>query len=244
MSTPLLTGASVVLTRQPDSNESLAALLREQGATVVEVPLVAFAPPIDAGESLREAVGELAATDWLAVLSPEGARRTIGLLGQPPHAQIAVVGDGTAAVFNASGWKVSMIAEEASAVGLAADLLADAPPVRLVAAQSDIGRPDLANALSRAGWQVDQLVAYRNIEPQQIDSESLDQAQASQVVVFASPSAVERFVHHCGVSPSQSVCFGRTTADAAKRAGFEACIARRPDDEGVLAAITEVVAGL
>ena len=243
MTTQPLTGCSVVLTRQPDSNRELASLLDSAGAGVVEVPLVSFAPPVDAGVGLRRAVAELESDAWLAVLSPVGARHTMTILVEQPVVRLCVVGEGTASVFRAAGWNVDLVAEEESAVGLAADLLASAPSGRVVAAQSDIGRPDLAVALERAGWKVGQVTAYCNVEPDDVNAVDVAAAAGADVVVFASPSAVSRFVEHCGTRPTTAVCFGSTTAAAASAAGFEPSVAGGPSDEGVYTAIVAALTG-
>lgn len=235
-------GKTVVLTRHSDNNAELATELTERGSVVVELPLISFEAPDDHGDALLGAVSNLGEHDWIAVLSPEGARRVISTLGQAPVAQVGVVGSGTARVLREAGWKVALVASESSAFGLAADLVAGFEPTPVVIAQSDIGRADLQEALASAGWSASSVVAYRNIEPTSPAGDVAEAVRQADVVVFASPSAVERFVRVCGTHPSRAVCFGRTTAVAASEAGFSAVVAGQPSLSGVLKALDEALA--
>ena len=81
-----LQGRTVVVTRAGDQAGRLSELLRDEGATVVEMPLIAIEDPHDDGVALRAALEELDAFEWLIVTSPNGAARVAALLGSRPVA--------------------------------------------------------------------------------------------------------------------------------------------------------------
>jgi uroporphyrinogen-III synthase len=99
----------------------------------------------------------------------------------------------------------------------------------------------LAAGLRAQGWQVDRVVAYHTDAPE-ASAEPLREAlrRGVDLVIFASPSAVETFVEAAGEDGSgiPAAVIGPTTASAAAVAGMEVRITASPATaEGLLHAI-------
>ena len=78
-----LAGRTVVVTRATDQAGSLACALRDRGATVVELPVIAIVDSADEGAALIAAVERAVdgGYDWIVVTSPNGAHRVVTHFG-------------------------------------------------------------------------------------------------------------------------------------------------------------------
>jgi uroporphyrinogen-III synthase len=87
--------------------------------------------------------------------------------------------------------------------------------------RAETARPTLADGLQAAGWQVDEIVAYRNTEVT-VQPAALAAAQSADAVLFTSASSVERYRKLCSKpQPLVALCMGPVTAAAAQKHGFE-----------------------
>jgi len=196
MNGPDLAGLRVVVTRSEQQAGPLITAVERAGGKPIALPLLAIVDAADGGVALRSALKMLGSDDWLAVLSPNAAHRVLDA-GRGAFS-LAVVGEGTAKVFAQTGWNPEIVPAEESAAGL----LAEFPPAgggRVVIAQAASGQPTLADGLRSVGWQVEVVVAYQNVLPEVGDEAVARARSAADVVVFASPSAVMRYVDLVGV---------------------------------------------
>ncbi len=208
----------MVLTRERPGE--LAVKLTERGASVVHVPLIAVAEPVDGGAAVNDALSRLDEFDWLVVTSAAGAERVAAAASTAPGVRLAAVGTATAGVLEArSGRSVDLTPSVQRALDLAdAFVTQAASPQRVLVAQADIAAPTLADELRRAGHDVTVVTAYRTVtlEP---DRTALVDADA---VLFASGSAVEGWCRAFGTSaPPIVVAIGPTTAATADRLGLK-----------------------
>ena len=232
-----MAGRQIVVTRSITQSATLNAAIEAQGGRVVSLPLAEIVEPEDGGAALRNSLAELRAGDWLVVLSPNGARRVVehaeAALLTPGQCSIAAIASGTGAVLEAAGWTVHLRGDSASSEGLLSAFDTITVSGRVVIAQAAVGRPVLADGLRERGIEVETIIAYRNMMPE-LDHESVAAAKEADVVVFASPSAVERYCTHVGVTPAHALCIGGVTAAAALAAGFEITIAPEPTVEAIV----------
>ncbi len=208
----------MVLTRERPGE--LAVKLTERGASVVHVPLIAVAEPIDGGAALNEALSRLDAFDWLVVTSPAGAERVAAAASTAPGVRLAAVGTATAGVLEArSGRSVDLRPSVQRAQELADAFVAQAASLqRVLVAQADIAAPTLVDELRRAGHDVTAVTVYRTVavEPDRTVTDGAD------AVLFASGSAVEGWFGAFGTSaPPIVVAIGPTTAATAHRLGLK-----------------------
>lgn len=229
---PDLAGSRIVVTRAPEQSKDLVDSITQAGGVAVELPLVQIEPIEDASKSLAAAVLNLGADDWLVVLSPNAARLVVEQV-DPRSCKLAVLASGTAAVFEAAGWAIDLRPDIISSEGLleAFETVAIAGWVLII--QAEGGRSVLQDGLRDQGVVVERIAAYRNVLPP-LDKAAVDAALAANVVVFASPSAVRRYVEHVGVLPVRAVCIGGVTAGAAVAVGFETSIATAPTVEAIV----------
>ena len=149
---------------------------------------------------------------------------------------LAVIASGTEKVFADVGLTADLIAEIASSVGLLASFEHVELDGRVLIAQAKNGRTELLEGLTARGIDVESIAAYQNVMPE-LDPEAIESAREADVVVFASPSAVERYVGHVGVTPTAAVCIGDVTAETARKLAFSVTTATAPTVDAILAAL-------
>lgn len=236
VSPPRLEGQKIVVTRAVPQAASLLGALNDRGAMAIALPLLQIVDAADGGAALERAVARLQVIDWLVVLSPNGARRIVSRLMPGPRPQLAVIASGTGRVMEEAGWPADLVPAAASSVGLL-EAFADVELVgRVLIAQAENGRTELADGLLARGVEVEVVAAYRNEMPE-LDEVALAAARYADVVVFASPSAVERYITHVGGTPTRAVCIGAVTAETAAAAGFDVAISTAPTVDAIVAAI-------
>lgn len=228
--------AQVVITRPAAQAGDLTEAIRNIGAGVIAAPMLEIVSPHDSGFSVSRAVTGLGPSDWLAVLSANGARAIAAAVPEPHECRLAAIGDATAAPLIEAGWQVALVPETATAADLRDRMLEHEGRGRCVIVQAADGRPDLADGLRTAGWDVEVVAGYSNRVPE-LDDEVLETARKADVVVFASPSAVERYVELVGLAPPDAACIGAVTADAARASGFSTTTASDPTVPALLDAI-------
>lgn len=233
----LLTGVRIVLTRPSDASTEILDGLQLAGADVVNIPLIAIAPPLDGGAACRAALSDLSRYEWIVVTSANGARAVRDVVpDDQPLPKVAAVGAATA---TALGRSVAFTPSRASASCLAEEFERGTGRVLVVGAQEPSG--DLAAMLQPKGWQVDLVAAYATVT-ELLDQQDRRQVMSADVVVFASGSAVRSFVDQRLSGPhSVFVALGESTKSAMIDAGLVVgAVAASPAVLDVIAAVGEV----
>ena len=233
-----LAGRRVAVTR-PEAGE-LGERLAVLGADVVHVPLIEIADPADGGRALRRALARLAAFDWLAVTSANGAARAGPPAAGHPEVRLAAVGPATARVLAAAaGRPVDLVATVPRVEGLLAEF--PLQPARVLIAQADRAGP-LADGLSAAGHQVEVVAAYRTVVRRPEPAE-LAELAAVDAVVFASGSAATGWVAALGSTvPPVVIAVGPATARVARSQGLPVTdVAPAPDAAAVAGLLARVM---
>ena len=234
-----LFGLRVVVTRAIDQGAPLVAAIAAAGGTPIVLPLLELRDPVGGLQHLSDELRQLRPDDWLAVTSPNGARRVVAAGPPEPHSRLAVIAAGTAAVFLDAGWTPELVPADPSSTGMVEAFPPPDGSARVLVAQGDAARPTLAEGLRKAGWRVDTVIAYENVQPAH-DAAAVSLAAEADVVVFASPSAVERHVGLVGHTPVVAVCIGAVTAASAASQGFRVITAPAPTTDALMAAIRSV----
>lgn len=209
---PGLSGKVIVLLRAAGQGGALAAELRALGATLLEVPVIAIAPPEDPAP-LRAAIERLDGFDWIAFTSPNAVSAFLDACerhapDRPVRVPIASVGPGTSARVREAGLAVAVEAKDSLQEGLAHVLAERGVKGRKVLVpQSAIARDALAKALAAAGAAVTVVTAYRTID---------GEADVTPLVTALDAGSVD------------AICFtsASTASNLARRIG-EASFARR-----------------
>lgn len=236
-STMPLTGKRIVVTRAAEQAGDLVYALREHGAEVLLLPSVTFAEAEDK-HPLDAAIHSLYRFDWLLLTSQNAVRffsarcRELGinpaaLAGALPR--VAAVGPATAEAARKEGFDVKFVASRNTGEGLAAELHEHAQGKKMLLPRSDRAGTELPAALSRAGADVTEVLAYRTLALQPSESGALEEIRQGRadVVTFASPSAFHAFAGLIGAedlhqlsSRTVFAAIGPVTALAIQEAGF------------------------
>jgi uroporphyrinogen-III synthase len=226
------------------------AAFAHEGAIVVDYPTIVVGPP-PSWEPLDSAVGRLSTYDWLIFTSATAVRffadrmSTLGAAiegeGAEARPQIAAVGNETAQALAVRGFHVSLVPDDQRQEGLVAALAQLRPGTQVLFPRALGGRDHLVTALADAGIKVDLVPASqtRAIDP-------LPPLPEFDVATFASTSAFTAFFDRFGPGPLVTppvVVVGETTAAAARNSGVPVTVARAPQVQAVIEAVSEAMVG-
>jgi|TARA_B100000029_G_scaffold497968_1_gene566157 uroporphyrinogen-III synthase len=239
----LLSGKSLVITRSSEQSEPLFSDLTNLGAHVISLPLITIADPIDGGKEFLEKVKNLSAYNWVVVTSPNGANRLIENVDELENFQklkIGVIGKSTAEVFEKFGITVDLIPERTFSEGFVEIFPTPLDEEnRILLVQAEKARTIIYEGLRNLGWQIDKVVAYRNIDAE-IEKESLLEAKSADAIVFTASSAVNRYHEISGVpEPLDAICIGPITGETAQNLGWKVFEAREQSAKDLVEAVKQ-----
>ena len=199
-----LSGVSVLVPRTRHQAGELSARLRALGAEPVEAPTIGIEATTEP-ERLRAALDDLSAVDWLVFTSANGVEAVDALLeegGRDARAlagvRVAAVGPGTAAALETMGVRPDLVPERSTTQGLADALLDEAGSSvqRALLPRADIATPALSFALTEAGWDVDEVEAYRTVRVDALEPAVVERILGGgvDVVALASSSTARNLV--------------------------------------------------
>jgi uroporphyrinogen-III synthase len=241
-----LEGLRIVVTRPEHQAEELAGPLRERGAEVLLLPVIAIAPPADP-RALELAAAQADRFDWLVFTSANAIGAFVAALGRAPgevQARIATVGAATRTVAERAGFAVSLTPEryvaEALVESFAREELAGQ---RILIPSAAVTRDVVAPALRARGATVDVVEAYRNVIPDGAAARAWEvfREPFPDWVTFLSTSAVENLVRLAGAHKLARVkiaSIGPVTSSAARAHGLEIAAEASPQTvPGLIASI-------
>ena len=247
-----LFGQRVLVTRPRRQAAGLCDLLSELGAYCLLQPAIEIEPPQDWSD-VDEAISRLSQFDWIVFSSANGvefflerlleARRDLRALGS---IRIAAIGSATDDLLQRYHLRADLIPDEFRAEFLAEALIevasVDISPPRLLLVRASRGREVLAETLSAAGYQVEQVVAYssRDVEaPDPEIGELLKQGRIDWVTVTSSAIA-RSLVRLFGddLRGAKLASISPITSDTLRELGYEPAVeAREFTMEGVVKSI-------
>jgi len=245
-----LSGTRVVVTRARTQASELVSRLVDAGATVIEVPVIAFEDPRDGGAALRAEAALVGTYDWVVFTSSNAVERFLGLLRDIRDlggARVAAVGAATARTLAAYRLVADLVPDEATGEGLVSAMPAASTggphAGRVLFPRAEEVRDVVAPGLRDKGWEVTEVDAYRTVPAAAAHrvGDELDDVQGADVITFTSPSTVTYYVDLARQRPPPPVvaCIGPVTADAARRAGFQVdIVAGEHSAEGLVTALS------
>lgn len=167
-----LAGRRIVITRRAEQAGELRRALEARGATVIEFPTIALAPPRN-WQPLDAALRRLQEYDWVIFTSANGVERVASRLRKKgktmsalSSALIAAIGPATARALRARGLRVHVVPEEYRAEGLVKALgRVQWRGKRVLLARAAKARQLLPRMLARRGARVDVVAVYRTVIP-------------------------------------------------------------------------------
>ena len=233
-----LSSRTVVVTRASEQSADLVAALRNVGATVFEMPLIAIAEPVDGGAVRDAALAKIASYDWLVVTSPNGARRVAPFLATCSSTpRVAVIGEATQ---QALGVLNALLPSRSTGEGLVDEFPIGSGEVLVV--QGENADPTVYEGIAAKGWRVTRVNAYRTVAVVP-SADERNQAVAAEAVVFASGSSVRSWVEVCGPHfPGQVVVIGPVTKKVAESLGVRVdAVALEPTPRGIVDALVKLM---
>ncbi|MCB9858313.1 MAG: uroporphyrinogen-III C-methyltransferase [Phycisphaerales bacterium] len=241
-----LAGRRVVVTQAESTSTNLQRLLAEQGATVINVPLIQISYPTPATQT-REALAALTCGtyDAIAFTSVHGVRGFGHALKSSKvpldairHVPVAALGHGTAEEASKLGLHVSMIPDRALADELVVAIDRAMPtraeneiPRHVLFPKSNRALPTLPEGLTQCGFRVTDPIVYETNEVEARDVDLAALRDGFDAILFCSPSAVQRFdALDVGIGDALVGCIGPTTAREAIRLGLNVDVT--PDPPG------------
>jgi len=248
-----LFGRSVVVTRARDRVSNLAARIRAQGGTVVELPVSRTEPVAADDETLAGALDGFAAEgfDLVCFTSPAGVASFFERLGERgldarafAGAELAAIGPSTARALADRGLNADHLPERFVSEGMLKAL--EKVPMEgrsVLMARALEGRELLPETLRARGAEVVVAPVYRTV-PERPADDSLARASEADFITFTSASSVHNLLRTGAVDPGRFaprvVTIGPVTSEAAREAGFEvAAEAARHDLDGLVETLRE-----
>ena len=255
--TKSLFGWKVLVPRTRDQAGVLGEQLIASGAIPVEVPTISVEPPRTPQQMERAVHGLVSGRyQWVAFTSAnavKAVREKFEEYGLDARAmaglKIAAIGESTAAALVEFGVRPDLIPTgEQSSVGLLADWpqyddLLD-PINRVFLPRADIATETLVEGLTKLGWEVDDVTAYRTVRAAPPPAHTREQIKTGgfDAVVFTSSSTVRNLIGIAGKPHATTVvaCIGPATAETATEHGLRIdVLAPEPTIESLAQALAE-----
>ena len=232
-----LFGQRVLVTRSRTQASRMCELLEDAGATAVELPAIAIAPPEDFAP-LDSAVARLSSFGWVIFASVNAVDSVFERLYAQGldarafgSASVGAIGPATTEALERRGIRPDFTPSRPVSAAALEELAAydwSGVPVLLPAA--DIGRNELADGLSRLGADIERVTAYRTVTPPDAAQRARDAfANGIDIVTFTSSSTVRNLLALLeedggkgreALNGSLVACIGPVTAGTARELGL------------------------
>jgi uroporphyrinogen-III synthase len=203
-----LSGVRVLVGRARHQAGTLSGVLRNLGATVLEIPFIEIRKPRSL-KSLDSALRNLSEYDWLILTSVNGVEALWERLEKLhlsnknlKELSIAAIGPATKKAIEQRGVKVDVVPKEYIAESVVRSLRRRVKGKRLLLVRAKVARDVIPRELRKAGALVDVVGAYETVVPpasrQRLRSALANPELRPHVVTFTSSSTVRNFVKLLG----------------------------------------------
>jgi uroporphyrinogen-III synthase len=192
----LLSGKRVLVTRPPQANDTLPALLAAQGAQPVLFATVAIVTEADGMVRLDRALRHLGDYAWLVFTSQKAValfceRWKADPAGGPLPA-IAAIGPATARALAEHGLQVTAMPKEYTGDAIPA-VMGDVREKKILVPRAQGAREDLINLLAQKGAVVEEIVLYQAVTSPPEPAAWVELGKGVDYVTFTSASTVRGF---------------------------------------------------
>ncbi len=230
-----LAGRRILITRARKQAGSLAALLRAEGATVIQIPSIEIRPPRSYA-ALDSALRELDSYDWLILTSVNGVEALFQRLSKLrkrasalQHLKITAIGPATKRAIEECRLKVDVMPREYVAESVVRSLRRRVKGKRVLLVRAKVARDVIPQQLRRAGASVTVVEAYETVVPKD-SARRLKRALAGErpdVITFTSSSTVRNFMLLAGkheLAGIQLASIGPVTSTTLREVGHKPSI--------------------
>ncbi len=249
-----LHGVRVLVTRPQAQAASLSRLLTHEGATPIEVPLIAIQPCQDDDGAIQHELRSLRDYHWLVFTSVNGVEvffqrlQDLGLDSDTLREHsVAAIGPATSQALQQRGVDVVLMPSQHLTSGIVKEMSSlDLQGKRILLPRAEEGSPDLPPGLEALGAEVKHLSLYRTEIPHDAGSCMLKALRDGlDIATFTSPSAVRSMVsvldgHMELLAPVVLAYIGPVTAEAARSQGLHIdVVAAEHTSEGLVQALKD-----
>lgn len=233
---PLL-GTKILVTRPTKQAKQLVSLLLEEGAEVIEQPVISFAPPSNPAP-LADSLKKLNSYQWIIFTSVNGviffweAMQDHGISTSSfPSIKFAAIGPATKNAIEEHGQVVDLTPSgRYQAEGLL-DVFPTVSGQRILIPRAEEARQVIVDELRSRGAIVDDVAVYKTVKTTSIDTRVIELIRNNgiNIITFTSGSTVKEFIAIIKGSGlefneiferSIVACIGPVTALEAKKAGI------------------------
>jgi uroporphyrinogen-III synthase len=247
-----LAGKRILVGRAAKQAGALSDLLRENGATVIEIPFIEIKPP-KSYKPLDEALRKLHLYDWLVLTSVNGVEVFFSRLQKIKSAnlnklRVAAIGPATRAEIERHGMRVDLMPREYVAESVVRALRAKVKGKRVLLVRARVARDVIPRELRKSGARVDVIEAYRTELPRgsaaRIGQLLREPKRRPHAITFTSSSTVKNFVKMAGRELLDGILLasiGPVTSRTLRECGLRADVAAREYTmQGLVEAVTKV----
>ncbi len=246
-----LYGWRVLVPRTRDTDDHIFDLLRRHGASPEEVATIAVEPPRTPAQMERAIKGLVDGRyQWVVFTSVNAVRaiwdkfREFGLDARAfAGVSIACSDEASRAAVQALGITPDLVAEDSTSTAGLLDVFPEYdeildPVDRILLPRADIATETLAEGLRTAGWEIDDVTAYRTVRaaPPPAPVREAIKAGGFDAVLFTSSSTVRNLVGIAGKPHTRSLVavLGPKTAETAREFGLRVDVQPEVPDLSVL----------
>lgn len=233
---PLL-GIKILVTRPKKQAKQLVSLLLQEGAEVIEQPLISFAPPSNPA-LLADTLKKLNLYQWIIFTSVNGvtafweAIKDYGIsISSFPSIKFAAIGSATKNAIEEHGQVVSLTPPERYQAEGLLDVFPAVSGQRILIPRAEEARQVIVDELRSRGAIVDDVAVYRTVKAAYIDNRVMELLRNNgiDIITFTSGSTVKEFISiikEAGLGFNEIfersivACIGPVTALEAKKAGI------------------------
>ena len=249
-----LNGVKVIVTRPRERVSGLAAMLRKEGAEVVELPAIRTVRVEDTAP-IQKAISRLEARgyDWVIFTSPTGVQIFMDMLTEQSDlralagTRLAVIGEGSRKALRQYGLKADFMPTVYDGETLGRELKALCKPgERILIPRAAIGNRELIRELGN-GLEITDLPTYDTFYEKNpaLDAAALLASGEVDFCVFTSASTVRGFAagaEGADFTKVSAVCIGRQTAAEAEKLGMKIHISEKATLEALVACVKQAKA--
>ena len=251
MSSNLLHGRYIVITRPIDQAEKLGRLIAEAGGVTSPFPLIEIVP-LDNYQAFEDHIRQLPEYDWAIFISSNAVQNGMPLVHKlklPNSLKFAAIGPSTAAELAKFGIQNTLIPEGRfdSESLLALPEMQDVNNQKIMIFRGIGGREVLADSLKSRGAHVSFAECYQRINPQENISPltALNQQGKLDAIVVTSSEAMRHLLtmaSHQAWLKNVKLCVNHARiAEEPSGLGLDVHIATAPGDDAMLASLIEAL---
>ncbi len=244
----LLKNKLFISTRPQGQSDELARLLANEGAGLIEMPLLKIQPAELSAEE-EKWLNNLEDFQWIVFTSPNGVQNFFSKLNNqkvPESLQFGVIGKKTEKILNRYGYSAAFINKgntgEEFAEAFSQKIKAEKTTPKILLALGNLASNTIQEKLKNYA-NCCRVNVYETTSPEKPEEHVLEKIGNNQyeMIIFTSPSGIDNFLKltlNIQKDNLRIACIGKTTAKCAKESGIEpVAVANEASAQGLVQSI-------